>query len=109
MHKTANYAPRPDPAGRAQDYQSRGAPASPHRTRVSARTLPALCPDSPRLLGLEMAARYLGVSYSVFRRWVFAGEIRAVRLPSSRRPGRESRRVYVDRADLDRFVEQHKG
>jgi excisionase family DNA binding protein len=55
----------------------------------------------PRLLGLREAAAYLGVSYSTVYELIGAGDLPAVR------PHR-LRRIWVDRVDLDRWVERCK-
>lgn len=69
---------------------------------------------APRLLNLRQAAKYLGCSFWTIRDYVLQGLIPVVHLPALRaRPGarqRESlRRVVIDRADLDKFVEMRKG
>ena len=74
---------------------------------------------SPRLMDLRAAARYLGVSYWTARDYVHDGILAEVKLPCSRRRKKggavvrragdiESRRIYVDRADLDRLIEKCK-
>jgi hypothetical protein len=67
----------------------------------------------PRLLDLQHAASYLGVSFWSVRDWCLAGYLPTVELPALRprqgeRPKKTLRRVLVDREDLDRFIEQHK-
>lgn len=67
----------------------------------------------PRLLNLHQAAVYLGCSYWSVRDWVLAGLLPVVDLPPLRpRPGDRARatlrRVLVDRADLDTFIEARK-
>jgi hypothetical protein len=68
----------------------------------------------PRLLGVEQAALYLGVSTDYIRRQVAAGALIRVELHRhrpARSPGtgrghlEEGARVLVDRADLDRLIE----
>jgi hypothetical protein len=66
-----------------------------------------------RLLNMRQAAEYLGCSFWTVRDYVLQGLIPVVQLPPLRaRPGarqREAlRRVVIDRADLDKFVETHK-
>lgn len=71
-----------------------------------------------RLLSMRQAAAYLGVSYWLIRDWVLDGVVPAVRLPGSRlRAGgrvvahsteRNTRKVFIDRQDLDRLVEESK-
>jgi predicted DNA binding CopG/RHH family protein len=69
---------------------------------------------APRLLNVRQAAKYLGCSFWTIRDYVLQGLIQVVHLPPLRaRSGarqRESlRRVVIDRADLDKFVEMRKG
>lgn len=66
-----------------------------------------------RLLNLRQAARYLNCSYWSVRDYVLVGLLPHVALPALRpRAGDRSkgrlRRVLIDRADLDAFVERHK-
>ncbi len=68
---------------------------------------------SPRLLNLQQTADYLGCSYWTARDWTLAGLIPVVELPPLRtregeRPRKSLRRVLVDRADLDAFIEARK-
>ena len=72
------------------------------------------CPVEPRLLDLRQAAKYLSLSYWTLRDYVLAGRIRTVQLPAlmprdGARPGQSLRRILIDRADLDRFVDELKG
>jgi hypothetical protein len=67
----------------------------------------------PRLFDLRQAAVYLGCSYWTVRDYVLAGLIPVVDLPPLRpregeRARKSLRRVLVDRADLDAFVESRK-
>jgi hypothetical protein len=75
-----------------------------------------------RLLDLHEAGVYLGVSYWVVRDLINTGQLPKVALPSSfdrvkfagkllrvrSRGGSSLRRVLVDRADLDKLIEQSK-
>jgi hypothetical protein len=68
---------------------------------------------TPRLLDLRQAAVYLGCSYWTVRDWVLAGLIPVVELPALRpregeRPRKTLRRVLVDRADLNAFIDSRK-
>lgn len=68
---------------------------------------------SPRLLNLQQMADYLGCSYWTARDWVLAGLIPVVDLPPLRpregeRARKNLRRVLVDRADLDAFIDARK-
>jgi excisionase family DNA binding protein len=60
----------------------------------------------PRLLDVEAAARYLGISSWTVRAMVDAGTLRPVRLPLD--GGRELRRLLFDQLDLDRVIEAGK-
>jgi hypothetical protein len=73
---------------------------------VSKTAVAALC---PRLLDLEAAGQYCGVSYWTIRDLVFAGEIPHVTLPNPRRrDGRPIRRILIDRHDLDAFIHKNQ-
>jgi hypothetical protein len=68
---------------------------------------------NPRLLDLHQAASYLGCSYWTVRDWVLARLIPIVALPGLRPregelPRGALRRVLIDRADLDAFIESRK-
>jgi len=73
-------------------------------------------PGWPRLLSLELAALYLGVSIWVMREYVDSEAITPVALPRPNtrrmhrhRPVSDSlRRLLIDRADLDALVEAWK-
>jgi hypothetical protein len=66
-----------------------------------------------RLLSLRQAATYLGCSFWSVRDYVLSGVLPVVSLPPLRprqgeRPKASLRRVLIDRADLDEFIERHK-
>jgi hypothetical protein len=68
----------------------------------------------PRLLNLREGAVYLGCSFWTVRDYVLQGLIQVVELPPLRaregeRPRKTLRRVLIDRADLDTFIEARKG
>ena len=70
-------------------------------------------PVDRRLLSPREAATYLGVSFWTIREWVLAGYLPTVDLPALRpREGdqvkRSLRRVLVDRADVDAFIDSRK-
>ena len=56
---------------------------------------------SPRLFPLKQAAEYLGLTVWAMRERIWAGQIPVVQFPGGRKQ-------YVDRLDLDKFIEQHK-
>lgn len=58
-------------------------------------------PTRPRLLPLKQAAEYLGLTTWAMRERIWAGQIPVVRFPGGRK-------MYVDRNDIDRFIECHK-
>ena len=60
----------------------------------------------PRLLDLQQAARYLGVSPWTVRDLEASGVIPRVVIPLPN--GRELRKLLFDRADLDRLIESWK-
>jgi len=69
---------------------------------------------TPRLMTMQQAATYLNVSFWTARDWILAGYIPALDLPplrpreGARQTSPTLRRVLVDRADLDRFIESRK-
>lgn len=68
---------------------------------------------APRLLNMRQAAEYLGCSFWTARDYILQGLIPVVELPPLRsregeRPRKTLRRVVVDRADLDAFIEARK-
>ena len=77
------------------------------------------CAFPPRLMNLHDAAAYLGVSYWTLRDYIHDGILAEVKLPCSRRRKKggaivrragdiDSRRIYVDRDDLDTLVKKCK-
>ena len=74
-------------------------PATPPRAG-GRRRAPVVTGDS-RLLSAQAAAAYLGVPYTSLRDWALRGHIPIVRPP-------DCRRLWFDRADLDRAVEAWK-
>ena len=67
----------------------------------------------PRLLNMRQAAEYLGCSFWTARDYVLQGLIPVVDMPPLRaregdRQRKALRRVLVDRADLDAFIEARK-
>jgi excisionase family DNA binding protein len=61
-----------------------------------------------RLLDLEAAAVYLGISRSAVRQLVDNGRLARVRLPSLSRPDGSLDRFLLDKADLDAVIERGK-
>jgi hypothetical protein len=67
----------------------------------------------PRLLNMRQAAEYLGCSFWTARDYVLQGLIPVVDMPPlrAREGGRQRktlRRVLLDQADLDAFIESRK-
>ncbi len=62
--------------------------------------------SEPRLLSLDDAARYLGLSAWTVRDLEAAGVLKRVRIPLPN--GGELRRLLYDREDLDRMIEAWK-
>ena len=67
----------------------------------------------PRLLNMRQAAEYLGCSFWTARDYILQGLIPVVDMPPLRaregdRQRKVLRRVLVDRADLDAFIESRK-
>ena len=62
--------------------------------------------STPRLLDLQQAAQYLGVSPWTVRDLETSGVIPRVVIPLPN--GRELRKLLFDRADLDRLIESWK-
>ena len=75
-------------------------------TGVAAPAVPALCPVTRRLLDVDSAAAYLGVSAWTIRDLDAGGHLPRVRLPLP--GGKELRRLLYDRTDLDRLIERAK-
>jgi hypothetical protein len=76
--------------------------ATPSRERIT-----------PRLLNMRQAAEYLGCSFWTARDYILQGLIPVIDLPPLRpregdRRRKNLRRVLVDRADLDAFIESRK-
>ena len=75
-------------------------------TGVALPAVPAPCPVTPRLLDVDGAAAYLGVSAWTIRDLDAGGHLPRVRLPLP--GGKELRRLLYDRTDLDRLVDRSK-
>lgn len=89
------------------------APDALVRQHAATRQRDLLSPGWPRLMDLDTAGRYLGVSAWVVREWINAGDLPVVEARRPRtasalkhRPTSEAlRRVLVDRADLDALAD----
>lgn len=60
----------------------------------------------PRLLSVAAAANYLGVSEKSIRRYIMAGELKTMRLPSPDQPGEYLDKVLIERSQLDGLAER---
>jgi excisionase family DNA binding protein len=65
------------------------------------------CTVLPRLLTIQQAADYVGVSHWTIRSWLDRGVLAAVRLPAIR-AGLDGRLIRVELAALDRLIEQSR-
>lgn len=65
-------------------------------------------PEYPIAVGVEQAAAMLGISPVEIRRYVDAGLLPVVKLPSMRRMGEASRRVLIAVEDLRTFIDKHR-
>lgn len=63
----------------------------------------ALCVDR------KDAAAALGISMWVLDRYIAEGKLPVVRLPSTKYPGEQNRRVLIAVADLEAFVAKCRG
>jgi hypothetical protein len=63
---------------------------------------------TPRLLGVEATATYLGISTWSVRALVVNGHLKPVRLPDCHRRNPSSRRLLFDRRDVDAFVDARR-
>ena len=84
-------------------------------TRRSSQDVEAISAEliTPRLLNMRQAAAYLGCSFWTTRDYILQGLIPVVDMPPLRaragdRQRKALRRVLIDRADLDAFVESRK-
>jgi excisionase family DNA binding protein len=82
-------------------------------SRADAQPAPAPAPRAVpepqgRLLDDVQAAQYLGCSRSLVRAYVARGVLKRVALPAAADGKRGARLLRIDRADLDKFIEQHK-
>jgi len=82
-----------------------GRPRKPVAPDATARAAGSPAID-PRLLDVQAAARYLGLSPWTIRDLLAGGKLTRVAIPGP--SGRDLRRVLVDRLELDRLVEAWK-
>lgn len=76
---------------------------------ISKRTTEDKPAASRRLLSLNALAEYLSISYAAARELVIYGHVPSVRLPNPRSgDGRVMKRLLVDIADADAFIERHR-
>lgn len=108
-HHTATSGTPPAQPPRTQDAAPTGHVPVTSRPRTRANSgLAAGAQDRescvPRLLGVDQAAAYLGLSSWTIRDMVSAGTLHPVRLQLG--TGREIRRLLLDRRDLDALVDR---
>jgi hypothetical protein len=65
-------------------------------------------PYPVRLLSLESACRYLSCSGDLLEDLIALGDIPVIRLGRKANGEKDRRKRWVDRVDLDRFIEQRK-
>ncbi len=68
----------------------------------------SLTAETGRLLNVRQAATYLGLSAWTIRDLIASGYLARIMLPSSRNHGEPTRRVLVDRLDLDALIERFR-
>ncbi len=81
-------------------------PSDPRVSSGSERGALAVIAIEPRLLSLEDAARYLGVSPWTVRELEWSGVLPRIRIPLGN--GKELRKLLFDREDLDRLIDRWK-
>jgi len=73
-----------------------------HMSSAKKKTPQSVCNSTgPRLLTLKGAAEYLGLTIWAIRERIWAGQIPVVRFP-------KGRKMYLDRLDLDNFIQRNK-
>jgi hypothetical protein len=95
-----------DPLPLAAAQARLGRPGRPRTRPTSAPPAHDLVEQVRRLLDLDGAAAYLGVSPWTIRDLEAAGVLRRVRVPLPN--GGELRKVLLDRVDLDALIERWK-
>jgi excisionase family DNA binding protein len=61
-----------------------------------------------RVVGINKAAEYLGISRWTLRRWIASGKIPFIRFPAGDGPHNDMRGAKIDLDDLDAFIERNK-
>lgn len=61
-----------------------------------------------RLMSVEQAATYLGISTALVRKWIANRDLKRVELPAASGNGERARVVRVDARDLDSWIESLK-
>jgi len=87
-------------------HASGTSPSDPRVSSGSERGALAVTAIEPRLLSLEDAARYLGVSPWTVRELEWSGVLPRVRIPLGN--GKELRKLLFDREDLNRLIDRWK-
>lgn len=60
-----------------------------------------------RIVGIQRAATYAGVSRWTIRAWIVSGQLPFIRYPGGK-DEKDLRGSKVDLADLDAFIDRHK-
>ncbi len=64
--------------------------------------------EPKRIVGVQKAAAYAGVSRWTIRAWIQTGKLPFVRYPSGRKDDDDLRGAKIDLADLDAFIDRAK-
>ena len=94
--------PDGDSSGDSREPQRMQVREMPGRPPVRTQDSPSCAPPGPRLLTRQQAANYLNLSSDLLDRLTQQGELPRVQLALG---NRNVRKVWYDRADLDRLVE----
>lgn len=61
-----------------------------------------------RCLDLLSASNEYGIPVYTLRQAIWRGDLPAIRLPSHKNPEGPARKIFIDRRDLDAFIERFK-
>jgi hypothetical protein len=61
-----------------------------------------------RCLDLLAASNEYGIPVYTLRQAIWRGDLAAIRLPSHKHPEGPARKIFIDRRDLDAFIERFK-
>jgi len=77
------------------------------REALEESSLPKQPADGPRLMRVAAAAEYLDCTPMHVHNLIARGVLKPIRWPLA--DGSEGRTIWIDRADLDRAIEENKG